>query len=314
MKYLSPIRWTGSKRTQSERIISRFPDKIEKYVEPFVGGGSVFMHLVTDYQDMLAPNFKAIICDTNKDLIVLWKLIKKDPKKVIDFYNKYWNERNTINGIPYCNCIYVKDNNVINHRNDHYYKIREQYNKHYLEGTEEGACELMCLMATCFNGLVRYGKNGFNSPCMPVIPGMNPKSKEEIIMHCHEVLNKYDVDIRCWSYLDLDEEDLKDAVVYCDPPYKMFLNEKSKSSVGVYNSANFNLSDFSHWCNEDVDCRMLLISFDSGDIGWEYFASDKFEKVEHDTGVSNFRRQQTKMKDEKKKTKKTSESLYIRKY
>lgn len=32
------IKWTGSKRSQAEHIINKFPKEIDTYYEPFVGG------------------------------------------------------------------------------------------------------------------------------------------------------------------------------------------------------------------------------------------------------------------------------------
>ena len=40
------IKWTGSKRPLAPKIISYFPDEIDTYYEPFVGGGSVFFEQI----------------------------------------------------------------------------------------------------------------------------------------------------------------------------------------------------------------------------------------------------------------------------
>ena len=41
----SPFFYVGDKYKLIEEISSYFPDDIEKFVEPFVGGGSVFMNI-----------------------------------------------------------------------------------------------------------------------------------------------------------------------------------------------------------------------------------------------------------------------------
>lgn len=303
---LTPVKWTGSKRTQAKRIIANFPDKIDLYIEPFLGSGAVMMELLTNHQDRLWHGTRVIASDVNPDLVQIWNLCKWNPKKISDFYRKEWTKRNTLN-----NKLRPDDNSqeMQDHRNEHYYALRDSYNNHYLTGGEDAAMELMCLLAFDFNGLVRYGKKGFNASCMPVVPGIHPDTKEEIINNISKLMKKYNIDVRCQSYDDLDATDTKGAVIYCDPPYKMFLNEKGQD--GVYNSGDFDLDNFGYWC-KNVECEKLLVSFDSGDVGREYFPEVMFDKITNDTGTSKFRRQMTKTR-EPKKSMRTSESLYIRK-
>ena len=75
MKFQPVIKWTGSKRSQSEYIISLFPKQIETYYEPFVGGGSILMQLLLS--DIKVGRY--ICSDINKDLIGLWDTIKQNP-------------------------------------------------------------------------------------------------------------------------------------------------------------------------------------------------------------------------------------------
>jgi len=302
---LTPIKWTGCKRTQADRIIAQMPEDITSYCELFLGSGAVMLRLLNDYPEKIKNCKHVIASDTNADLIAMWKLIKDNPSKLIDFYCKEWKERNTYLGKL------QPDNNegeMVNHRNAHYYALRDKYNVHYMKGTEEGGMELMTLLAFNFNGLVRYGKNGFNAACMPVVPGMHPDSKKEIIMNCHELVNKYDVKFENASYDSLYIP--MGCTIYLDPPYKMFLNEKGKD--GVYNAGDFNLDKFYDWCNETSKNCNVLISFDGGTAGDEGFPEDKnWTKIVNDTGTSKFRRQMSRTR-EPNKSLKTKESLYVK--
>lgn len=306
---LTPIKWTGCKRTQADRIIAQMPDNIENYCELFLGSGAVMLKLMNDYPEKLENVNKVIASDTNADLIKMWSMIKNSPKELIDFYTKEWKERNTYLGKlqPDNN-----DGDMVNHRNAHYYALRDRYNKHYLKGTDEGAKELMALLAFNFNGLVRYGKNGFNAACMPVVPGMHPDNKKEIIMKCHDLVTMYDVDFNIASYDSIDIP--FNSIVYLDPPYKMFLKENAS---GIYNADNFNLEDFYDWCNAFVieeEGDAILVSFDGGTAGDEGFPESKgWKKITNDTGTSKFRRQMSKTR-EPNKSLKTKESLYVRKF
>ena len=44
------IKWSGSKRSQAEKIISYFPN-YDTYYEPFIGGGSIMYHINKNYYD-----------------------------------------------------------------------------------------------------------------------------------------------------------------------------------------------------------------------------------------------------------------------
>ena len=41
------IKWSGSKRSQSDQIISKMPRSIDTYYEPFLGGGSILINVLT---------------------------------------------------------------------------------------------------------------------------------------------------------------------------------------------------------------------------------------------------------------------------
>lgn len=300
----APVKWTGSKRTQADRIIATFPEDIHSYYELFLGSGAVLIKLMSEYQEKLVNCKKFYCTDANPDLIALHNLIKTNPDKLNKYYKEQWIERNTYLGKLQPE---VDEGEMVAHRNSHYYTLRDKYNSHYFQGTEECGMELMTLLAFNFNGLVRYGKNGFNAACMPIGPGISPEGKKEIIDNCHKLYVKYDVQFVSQSYTEAEVDG--DATVYLDPPYKMFLNEKDKA--GVYNAGNFDLNSFYEWCNT-TPTDYIGVSFDGGTVGDEAFSTQKgWEKIVNDTGTSKFRRQMTKTKEPKKSIR-TSESLYVK--
>lgn len=84
------IKWSGSKRSQAESIISYFPKEIDTYYEPFCGGASVLRKLLSSE---IKVN-KYVCSDLNKDLISLWNKIKSNPEEVCVHYRKLWNKLN----------------------------------------------------------------------------------------------------------------------------------------------------------------------------------------------------------------------------
>ena len=79
--------WTGGKSRLILEIDKRIPENINEkydtYVEPFVGGGSVFFHIIENY------NFKNIyINDKNSDLINLYLVFKEKSEEMYDRLEK----------------------------------------------------------------------------------------------------------------------------------------------------------------------------------------------------------------------------------
>lgn len=309
IKYLTPIKWTGCKRTQASIIIDKMPSYIPCYCELFLGSGAVLMELLTNHQDKLNngnEKSKIIVSDTNPDLIAMWELIKTDPERICKFYETEWNNRNIIDG-----CVKGEDRSLetIKHRNDTYYDLRARYNLNALNGTPESGMLLMCLLAFDFNGCVRYNSKGlFNVSNMPVTPGMHPDKKKEIIYNCSKLLNKYDVEIHCKSYDKINIPN--NSTIYLDPPYKMFLS-KTSNNGGIYNSNDFNIEEFSKWCKETINCN-LIISFDGGNVGDQFFPINQYAKFSNRTGKSKFLQQNKKINKQIKDIP-TSESLYVKK-
>ena len=115
---------------------------IEKYVEPFVGGGAFFFFLKNNYKVK-----EAFLYDINKELIIGYKVIQKDVKELICRLKDIEREYLDLNKAD---------------RKDYYYKVRDTYNKQqdnfdyktYNNEWIERAAYLIFLNKTCFNGLL----------------------------------------------------------------------------------------------------------------------------------------------------------------
>ncbi len=78
------IKWAGGKEKELSYILSNLPQKYNRYIEPFVGGGAVYFNV----------SFKeAIINDRCEELIHLYECIKDGDeeffKKVTDLYHNW---------------------------------------------------------------------------------------------------------------------------------------------------------------------------------------------------------------------------------
>ena len=180
--YLKPlIKWSGGKTDEIKQFISYFPENYNLYIEPFVGGGSVFFYL--------QPT-KAVINDVHTELI--------------DFYNSIKNN--------YINDIY-EFMNLNSNNEETYYKIR---NDMVVQNELDNAKRFYYLRKTCFRGMLRYNKNGkFNIPFGKYkkinFDDLKNKNYEKILKNT-EIYNK-DFEYIFEKYNDSNN------FMFLDPPY-----------------------------------------------------------------------------------------------
>lgn len=74
------IRRPGNKTKHLKHIIPLIPEFTGTYIEPFLGSGAVYLHLLPK---------KAILNDLNTDIINIWKLVKTNPEYIIEEIDKF---------------------------------------------------------------------------------------------------------------------------------------------------------------------------------------------------------------------------------
>lgn len=178
------IKWSGSKRSQAEKIRTYIPDSFANYYEPFVGGGSILY--------VLSPE-RAICGDICVPLIALWNKIKDDPAAVAEAYRESWTRLQT-EGYQV------------------YYEIRDRFNKN------KNAEDLLFLSRTCVNGLIRFNADGdFNNSLHHTRPGISPDRLQRILIDWSKHISGaefYEADYQVTT-TSAKEGDL----IYLDPPY-----------------------------------------------------------------------------------------------
>ena len=271
------IKWSGSKRSQAENIVSFFPREIDTYYEPFCGGCSVLRAM---FESDIKVN-KYVCSDTNMTLISLWIMIKTNPDMVSREYRKLWGVLNSLEGID--------------KQKEYYEKIRNRFNK------GKNPLDFMFLNRTCFNGLIRYNQKGeFNTPFHLNRGGIQPDRFDKINKEWSKLLNEHDVDFKILTYrwVKPNENDF----LYLDPPYA-----KTK---GMYAGQDFDNTSFFKWL-KNINCKWAL-SYDgkSGEEDNTYdVPTDLYDEHYYlSSGNSSFKRLK-----ETDKNAMVFESLYIKK-
>lgn len=179
------LKWAGGKYALLPELDRLIPAG-KRLIEPFVGGGSVFLN--SDKHE------RFLLADVNADLINLYQMLAVVPDSVIYEAMKAFRHLNDA---------------------ENYMVIREAFNAQRLDAVERAAAFLY-LNRHCFNGLIRYNLDGFfnvgfgkyKAPYFPEeeIRAFKRKANACVFMNAG---------FRRTLALAGDGD-----VVYCDPPYE----------------------------------------------------------------------------------------------
>lgn len=126
----SPIKWAGGKRWLTSTLHKLFPKKFDWYIEPFVGGASVFFSL---------RPAKAMLADLNCQLIETYEAVQSSPQEVWRRLGQHAEQ----------------------HCDRYYYDQRSAAP----DELAAKAARFLYLNRTCWNGLFRVNRQGhFNVP------------------------------------------------------------------------------------------------------------------------------------------------------
>lgn len=243
-KNRSFLKWAGGKYKLVDQIDQRLPEG-KRLVEPFVGAGTVFLN----------SNFeKYLLNDINADLINLFNIVKKTPKKFIRdaklYFQDEYNNKET------------------------YYRLRDEFNQS--DDTYLRSLIFLYMNRYGFNGLCRYNKSGgFNVPFgrykQPYFP------EKELIFFSEKAKN---AKFTCFSYKKTFKKLKEGDVVYCDPPYAPlsdsasfnayatggFSSEEQKTLAKLATKSNFPIlvsnhdTPFTQELYQDAECDFISVS------------------------------------------------------
>lgn len=189
------IKWVGGKTQILDQVLSHFPRVIQNYYEPFAGGGSVFLGLLSSEIRVLGRLF---VSDINPVLINFYTVVQKQPEHLIE-----------------CLKVLVQEYEADADQEDFYYRMRNLFNALPKDGPQSAALFLF-LNKTGFRGVYREGPNGYNVPF-----GHYKKTDfldETAIREVSHLIR--DVVFTCEGFEDaLARATNPDDFVYVDPPY-----------------------------------------------------------------------------------------------
>lgn len=200
MKTVKPfVKWAGGKSQLLNEIRTKYPQKIERYCEPFVGGGAVLLDILANFSPV-----EVMINDINSALVNTYRQVQNNIEPLISrlevMQTEFWaadsEKRKTI-----------------------YSKKRELFNDlvNDNEDSLEKAALFIFLNKTCFNGLYRVNRKGqFNVPIGSY--KKPPICDAENLRYISKLLQN--VKIKCGDYKDCADFIDSNTFVYIDPPYR----------------------------------------------------------------------------------------------
>ena len=199
------VKWAGGKGSLIPQLNNFYPYElkngiIERYIEPFVGGGAVLIDILQKYDVQEAYAF-----DINIDLINSYNVIKNNVENLITNLKQIVTE-------------YLQLEQE--ERKEYFYNKRNEYNNYTLEENEQNiqrAAQFIYLNRTCFNGLYRVNKAGkFN---VPMGSHKNPTiCDEENLRNLSNLIQN--VQFQYGDYKKSMEYVTENTFVYFDPPYR----------------------------------------------------------------------------------------------
>ena len=183
------LKWAGGKASLLRQLEEFFPHEVDRYIEPFLGGGEVFFHLKHRFPDM-----RPFLRDSNKELINCYRVVRDRPDELMQILDEHAKGFRADGG-------------------EYFYDIRKQ---HDLTGDLARAARTIFLNKTCFNGLWRVNAKGeFNTP---VGSNRNPNLySRDNLLATSAVLQ--DAQLEAQDFRKTVDEARRGDFIYFDPPY-----------------------------------------------------------------------------------------------
>lgn len=218
----SPFFYVGDKYKLMPQLIKLFPKKINRFIEPFVGGGSAFLN--THAKEYLANDIDNNIINLHKNLLDFscnQDLFFEKIFKLIKEYNLSCSYMGINAPIElkrqFAKTYYAKFNK------NSYEKLRADYNT-----KQDDLFKLYVLLIYGFNHMIRFNRNGkFNLPVGNVDFNQNVYNS---LVNYFKFCLKNKILFYNLDYSDFLEsiEFKKNDFVYLDPPYLISNSEYNR--------------------------------------------------------------------------------------
>lgn len=219
------LKWAGGKGQLIESLVNLFPAEIKtgeinKYAEPFIGGGALFFYVAQNYPQIE----KFYISDANQELVLAYTTIQKDVESLISFLATLEKNYHALDSLA---------------QKEFFYEQRKKFNEKLLTvdfnkfqaDWVERTVEIIFLNRTCFNGLFRVNSKGeFN---VPFGDYKNPRICDADNLRAVSALLQK-TEIKLGDFVASEEFVDASTFVYFDPPYRPISKTASFNSYSKF--------------------------------------------------------------------------------
>lgn len=195
------LKWIGNKQRFGHEIVSYFPERFNRYFEPFIGSGAVLATL-SPKRGMGSDNFPP--------LIEIWQTLHDQPAILKRWYSERYEQfagaADKISG---------------------YETIKASYNRN------PNGPDLLFLCRSCYGGVVRFRQtDGYMSTPCGIHDPISPESFSRRVDEWHH--RTAGTIFKLLPYQEAMELAEHGDLIYCDPPY-------SHSQNILYGAQSFDL-------------------------------------------------------------------------
>ncbi len=219
----SPLFYVGDKYKLISEIKTHFPPTIERFIEPFVGGGSVFLNVEAD---------KYVLNDIDANVISLHKFLCGQAKNKEAFFDSIFEKVDSYGlSCSYRHDIVPEDlkkqfikTYFAKYNKESFLRLRDDYNN----SDRSDFSILYILLIYGFNRMLRFNReNNYN------LPVGNVDFNENVYTALIDYFNQVEIKRPSWhnedfrrflDYIRWREGDF----VYLDPPYLITFSEYNK--------------------------------------------------------------------------------------
>ena len=251
--YKTPLRYPGGKSRACKKMDPYFPDlrDYKEYHEPFIGGGSVAIHVTKKY-----PHLKVWVNDLHPPLATFWQQVQSNgyrmEKKLQELKSRY-PDQSSAKGLFLSSKDYLDNSSI-------------------LDDPIWTAISFYIVNKCSFSGLTQsssFSKQASDSNFS--MKGILKLSGYQQLIHNWTITN-YSYD----KILD-ESSDRSDVFVYLDPPYDIKDNLYGKSGSM---HKGFDHDKFAEDCNNSS--TDMMISYNSDQLVTNRFVDSKWRAAEFD--------------------------------
>ncbi|MCL2874995.1 MAG: Dam family site-specific DNA-(adenine-N6)-methyltransferase [Betaproteobacteria bacterium] len=235
------LKYRGGKLREIPRFLRYIPNDFDRYIEPFLGGGSLFFH---------TEPARAVLNDINARLMKFYRQLRDEYPRMreqldalqAEYEGNQWEYKKRKAEQP--------DERVPNANEELYYRLRALYNRPdetWLEGVL-----YFFINKTAYSGMLRYNRRGdYNVPF-----GRYPYFNAQRVTVRHSELLQQ-AELFSVDYSQIFSMTEKNDFIFLDPPYDCVFNEYGNiGSMGGFDEAEHRrlAADFG-----SLHCRALMV-------------------------------------------------------